>query len=147
MYTRKIRVNQKMAIFKELPVSTKPLLVILIVGVCCSALPYHAAMAQEEKGACPKPYIVSIFPRAAGPGDLVTIHGGKFGMKRGEVIFTQKVMAPQDVVFAPQVKAEIMSWTFRRIMVIVPKSVASGPVFVRVPCGSKSNERDFTLNK
>jgi hypothetical protein len=56
-------------------------------------------------------------------------------------------MAPQDFVFAPEVKAEIMSWTNRRIMVIVPKSVASGPVFVRVPCGSKSNERDFTLNK
>jgi len=31
--------------------------------------------------------------------------------------------------------------------VIVPKSAASGPIFVRVHCGEKSNKRDFTVNK
>jgi hypothetical protein len=126
----------------------KYLIFVLAICMLCFLLPFHAGTAEEEGGACPKPYITSISPPwAAKPGDLIKIQGGRFGLERGEVIFTEGGTFPLELIFAPQVKAEILSWTFHRIWVIVPKSAASGPVFVRVPCGSASNKKDFTVNK
>jgi hypothetical protein len=110
-------------------------------------LPCLAGQAGEEAGACPKPFIKSIFPWAGKPGDLVIIQGVRFGTPRGEVLFTEEINSPLDLIFAHTVKAEIVSWTYRRIWVTVPKSASTGPVFVRVHCGSKSNKQDFTVNK
>jgi hypothetical protein len=104
-------------------------------------LPCLAGQAGEEAGLCPKPYINSVFPWIGKPGNLVTIHGERFGAPRGEVIFTWRF------IFAFKVKAKIINWTFHRIWVIVPKSASSGPVFVRVNCGAKSNKREFTVKK
>jgi len=77
---------------------------------------------------------------------LVTIQRGRFGFPQGEVVFAHKNKIAARL-FGTEVKAEIQNWTYRRICVIVPRSVASGPVFVRVHCGSESNKLDFTANK
>ena len=122
-------------------------LIFLLLLLVCFLLPSHAGQAEEGAGVCPKPYIKLIFPTAGKPGDLVAIRGERFGMPRGEVFFTAGVSSPLDFIFAPTAKAEILGWTFHHISVIVPKSAASGSVFVKVHCGEKSNKRDFTVNK
>jgi hypothetical protein len=116
-------------------------LIFLFVLLACFLLPSHAGQAGEEAGACPKPFIKSIFPWTGKPGDVVIIQGERFGSPPGEVIFTRKF------IFNFGVKAEISSWTFHRIWVKVPKSASTGSIFVRVHCGAKSNKRDFTVNE
>lgn len=124
------------------------LIFVVTIFIVCLLLPYYAGQAQEGAEACPKPFIKSIFPWAGKPGDLVTIRGARFGMPRGEVLFTEEVSIPlEKLILTPAVKAEILSWTFHRIMVIVPKSAATGSIFVRVHCGSESNKVNFTVNK
>ena len=125
----------------------KYLIFVLAICIVCCVIPYHMGRATEEKEACPKPYIKNIFPWAAKPGELVKIQGRGFGFERGEVIFAEKSVPPLGLIFSPEVKAEIVNWTFKRIWVIVPKSAESGPVFVRVSCGSVSNKQEFTVNK
>jgi hypothetical protein len=108
------------------------LFVLIISCVVCSSL---AGAADQAKQICPKPYIKLIFPWVARPGEPVKIQGDRFGAGRGEVIFAHKV------------KAEIISWTAHRILVIVPQSAASGPVVVKIPCGSESNQYAFEVSK
>jgi hypothetical protein len=139
-YEIKINVYSKPEIYRGFVMRARYPMFVLVICICCLVIPYHARTA-EEANICPKPYIKTIIPWAARPGELVKIQGGKFGVKRGEVIFNQELF------FEPEVKAEILSWTFHRIWVIVPKSATSGPVFVRVPCGSDSNKLDFKVNK
>ena len=96
---------------------------------------YHTGTAEEEEGPCPKPYIKTIFPITAKPGDQLKIRGRRFGTETGEVIFTTEA------------QGEIVNWTMHRIWVIVPESAASGPIVVRVPCGSESNTQYFTIRQ
>ncbi len=116
-------------------------LIFLFVLLACFLLPCHAGQAKEGAGACPKPFIKTVFPWVGKPGDMVIIQGERFGSPPGEVIFTRKF------IFNFGVKAEIINWTFHRIWVKVPKSASTGSIFVRVHCGEKSNKRDFTVNK
>lgn len=125
----------------------KHLIFVVVICTVFFLIPYHAGIATEEKEACPKPYINTIFPWAAKPGDLVKIQGRGFGFERGEVLFTEKVISLQDLILPEPANAEIVNWTYKRIWVIVPKTAESGPVFVRIPCGSVSNKQDFTINK
>ena len=95
---------------------------------------YHTGTAEEEEGPCPNPYIKTIFPSTGKPGDQLKIRGRRFGTEKGEVIFSTEA------------KAEIVNWTMHRILVIVPESAVSGPVVVRVLCGSESNMQYFRVN-
>jgi hypothetical protein len=101
--------------------------------VFCLLCPYQIGKAEQKKQPCPKPYITSIFPFLASPGTRVKIQGMWFGRERGEVIFSNDK------------KAEIVSWTLRRIWVIVPKSSSTGPVIVKIPCGEESNKCTFKV--
>ena len=122
-------------------------LIFLFVLLACFLLPSHAGQAEEGGGQCPKPFIKSVFPWTARPGDAVTIRGERFGMPPGEVVFTEKVSFPLDLLGRFQVKAEIVYWTFQRILVKVPQSAATGSVFIKVHCGSESNKLNFTVRK
>jgi hypothetical protein len=120
---------------------------LLAICVACFLLPCHAGQAEEGAGACPKPFIRSIFPWTARPGDVVTIRGERFGTPRGEVIFTDKVSFPLELLVGDEVEAEIVYWTFQRILVKVPQSAATGAVFIKVHCGAESNKLNFTVNE
>ena len=111
----------------------KYLIVVLAICTASVFLPYHIGTAEEEGGACPKPYIKTIFPMAAQPGDQVKIRGRRFGTEQGAVVFT------------PEVTAEIVNWTIHRIWVIVPEAATTGAVVIRLPCGSESNTQYFTV--
>ena len=113
----------------------KHLFFVFAICIVSFLLPYHVGTAQEEGGVCPKPYIKAIFPRAAQPGVQVKIRGVRFGTEKGEVLFSSEA------------KAEIAKWTLHRIWVIVPDAATSGPVVVRVSCGSESNKHYFTVKK
>ena len=138
--------TQKQEKYKGLYMKARHLIFLLLL-LACFLLPSHAGQAEEGAGVCPKPFIKSIFPSTDKPGDLVTIQGMRFGMPRGEVLFTEGINSPLDLIVAPHAKAEIVNWTFHHIWVIVPKSATTGPVFVRVHCGAESNKVDFTVNK
>ena len=111
--------------------------IFFVFAICMISLvlPYHIGTAEEEEGPCPKPYIKAIFPRAGTPGEQVKIRGKRFGTEPGEVIFSNEV------------KAEILSWTMRIIWVIIPASSTSGPVVIRVQCGSESNKHYVTIKE
>lgn len=111
------------------------LLIVFVICMVSFLLLYRTGVAEEEQGPCPKPYIKAIFPRAATPGEQVKIRGKRFGTETGEVIFSNGV------------KAEIVSWTMRIIWVIVPESATSGPVVIRVQCGSESNKHYVTVKE
>jgi hypothetical protein len=89
--------------------------------------------AQEEEKPCPKPYIKTLSPKAAKPGDEIKIRGSRFGKKRGIV------------TFAPGVRAPIKEWRFKRVFVIVPEGAKTGPVLLTSHCGEMSNEDHFTI--
>lgn len=91
--------------------------------------------AQEQKEACPAPYINTIVPNAGKPGEEVRIRGRRFGFDAGTVTFT------------PGVQAEIVNWKNSRIWVLVPESAKSGPVSITLPCESVSNEKQFTIKE
>lgn len=111
--------------------------IFFVFAICMISflLPYHPGTAEEEEGPCPKPYIKTISPPLGKPGDQLKIRGRRFGTEQGEVIFSTEA------------KAEIVDWTMHRIWVIVPESAASGPVVVRVSCGSESNTQYFTVKQ
>jgi hypothetical protein len=142
-----IRRHQKHAVSQWFCMRARHLIFVAAVCIVCFLLASPAGTAEPGEEACPKPYIKTIFPWVAKPGDLVKIQGQGFGVQRGEVVFTEGVNSPMELIFAPSVKAEIVSWTYRRIWVIVPKSAATGHVFVRIPCGAESNKKDFTVQK
>jgi hypothetical protein len=129
--------------------SVKARYLIFLVAICIAVFlpPCHAGQAQEEARPCPKPLIKSIFPQIGKAGVLMIIQGEKFGAPPGEVVFTQKVITPLDLLDAAEVKAKIVSWTYHRIWVTVPEAASTGPVFVRVHCGAESNRVKFTIKK
>jgi hypothetical protein len=120
---------------------------IFFLALCCLVFPYHAGTTEQAKGLCLKPYIKTIFPWVARPGELVKIQGERFGIQRGEVIFTEKGGFPLNLVFGSDVKAEIVNWTEHRIWVICPEDAATGPVVVKIPCGAESNQYAFEVSK
>ncbi len=122
-------------------------LIFFLLLLACFLLPSHAGQAEEGGKTCPKPLLRGVFPPAGKPGDLVYIRGVRFSLPRGEVFFAAGVYTPLDLIAPPKAKAEIVRWTFHHITVIVPKSAASGPLFIRVHCGEESNKLTFTLNK
>ena len=138
--------SQKQEKYKGLPVKAR-YLIFLSILLTCFLLPCHAGQAEAGGGACPKPFIQSIFPWSARPGDFVSIRGEKFGTLRGEVVFAGEGGSPLDLIVAPTAKAEIVYWTFKRILVKVPQSVATGSVFIKVNCGAESNKLNFTVRK
>jgi len=92
-------------------------------------------LAQEQKEPCPEPYINTMVPNAAKPGEEVRIRGRRFKEEAGKV------------TFSPGVEAEIVTWKNSRIWILVPESATSGPVTVTLPCGSVSNEKHFTVKE
>ena len=96
---------------------------------------YTPSVAEQTQGGCFKPYIDTLYPGGGLDGDQVKVRGKRFGQEKGEVIFN------------PGIKAEVVSWTNRRINVTVPKGATSGPVTVSVPCGAVSNQKYFAIAK
>ena len=91
--------------------------------------------AEEQKQPCLDPKINTIVPNAAKPGAQIRIRGVRFKREPGEV------------TFSPGVPGEVKRWGNTVIYVIVPESATSGPVTVSIPCGSVSNEKDFTVKE
>ena len=122
---------------------------VLVFALCviCLLLPGVVGKGQEGTQACPKPFIRSISSQACRRGDLLIIRGVRFGMPRGDVLFSEAPHSPMDLLVVPTAKAEIISWTFHRISLIVPKSAATGYFLVRVHCGEESNKINFTVNE
>jgi len=89
--------------------------------------------AEEQDKPCPIPYIDTLLPRAAKPGEEIKIRGNRFGKKQGSV------------TFSPGVKSPILKWTNKRIWVTVPMNSKTGLVFVSSSCGEISNEVYFTI--
>ncbi|MBN2468957.1 MAG: hypothetical protein JXD19_12495 [Deltaproteobacteria bacterium] len=94
----------------------------------------YAYGAEESEEPCPKPYINSIAPKAALPGEEVTIRGNRLGTKQGSV------------VFAPDIKAQIVKWTYKKVWVTVPQEAQSGPLYIISSCGKMSN-KDYFVRK
>ncbi len=109
--------------------------VLFLISLILLPFVVHNARAEEQKEPCLEPYIATIAPSVGKPGDEVRIRGRRFGLNQGEVVFN------------PDIKAEIVTWRNSRIWVIVPQSAKSGPVKVSVPCGAVSNEKHFTVKK
>lgn len=107
--------------------------VSLLLSLALLASTATEISAYEKTETCLKPIIRSISPNTAKPGDKVRIRGRRFTRVQGEV------------AFSPEVEADIVRWTNRRIWVIVPESATSGPVTVTVQCGSVSNEKHFPV--
>lgn len=113
----------------------RQLIFVFAICVVSFLLPCHTGTAEEEEGPCPKPYIKTILPGAAQPGDQIKIRGRRFGTEEGLVVFT------------PEETGAIVNWTMHRIWVIVPETAATGPVVVRLLCGAESNTQYFTVKK
>ena len=79
------------------------------------------------------PYLTSISPTRAQPGDRLTLRGGNFGSSRGSgyVLFTALLPAAEDYV----------SWSDRRIVVRVPEQAPSGDVRVTTSNGTSEAKR------
>ncbi len=122
------------------------LIFVLAIVIVSLLLPCHTIQAEEEGGACLKPRIRSILPRSGKAGDLVTIRGNRFRVPTGEVIFTHRNNSEEPAV-DEEVQAGLVRWAPEFIRVRVPESATTGPVFVRVRCGSESNKVDFTVDE
>lgn len=108
--------------------------IILIVGFLLYSLSgLKGVYAEEEEKPCPIPYVDTLLPRAAMPGEKIKIRGNRFGKKQGSV------------TFSPGIKAPILKWMNKRIWVTVPQNSATGPVFVATSCGEMSNNIHFTI--
>jgi len=103
---------------------------MILMGVMLfySLSEFEFLYAQTEDVPCPKPYVKTLSPQAAKPGEEIKIRGSRFGKEQGMVTFT------------PGVKASIREWTFKRVFVIVPEGARTGPVFLTARCGEESNE-------
>jgi len=79
------------------------------------------------------PYLTSISPTRAQPGDRLTLRGGNFGSSRGSgyVLFTALLPSAEDYV----------SWSDRRIVVRVPEQAPSGDVRVTTSNGTSEAMR------
>ena len=79
------------------------------------------------------PYLTSISPTRAQPGDRLTLRGGNFGFTRGSgyVLFTALLPSAEDYV----------SWSDRRIVVRVPEQAPSGDVRVTTSNGTSEAKR------
>ena len=79
------------------------------------------------------PYLTSISPTRAQPGDRLTLRGGNFGSSRGTgyVLFTALLPSAEDYV----------SWSDRRIVVRVPEQAPSGDVRVTTSNGTSEAKR------
>ena len=79
------------------------------------------------------PYLTSISPTRAQPGDRLTLRGGNFGSSRGSgyVLFTALLPSAEDYV----------SWSDRRIVVRVPEQAPSGDVRVTTSNGTSEAKR------
>ena len=110
-------------------------LVILIAGLLLSPLFRLTGFSatNEESQPCPKPYIFTTTPRAAKAGEEVIISGNRFGPKQGTV------------TFAPGIQAQILEWSWKKILVTVPAHSRSGSMIIAVPCGEVSNNKYFTI--
>jgi hypothetical protein len=105
---------------------------LLIMGlVLFSISGVKVVYADEKEKPCPKPYINSLLPKAAKPGEKIKIRGNRFGEKQGSV------------TFAPGIKSSIIKWMNKRIWVIVPQGARTGPIFVTSYCGKTSNKVHF----
>ena len=120
------------------PLFKKPLFflsVLLLMSLTLGLFFTHDINAQEQQQPCLDPKINTIVPNPAKPGDQIRIRGVRFGRKPGEVMFS------------PGVTGEIKRWGNTVIYVIVPESATSGPVSLSIPCGSVSNEKNFTVKE
>ena len=110
--------------------------IILLVGFSLYSLSGPKGLyGEEEDKPCPKPYIDTLLPRAATPGEKIKIRGNRFGKEQGTV------------TFSPGVESPILKWMNKRIWVTVPQNSATGPVFVATSCGGKmSNKVYFAIN-
>ena len=120
------------------PLFQKPLFflsVLLLMSLIFVLFITHDINAQEQQQPCLDPKINTIVPNPAKPGDQIRIRGVRFRREPGEVIFS------------PGVTGEIKRWGNTVVYVIVPESATSGPVSLSIPCGSVSNEKNFTVKE
>lgn len=124
------------------------------------------AEPSREETVSPAPFIASIAPEAASPGQRITISGRNFGSSRGEgvVYFAANreglgdalphprpgSVASQDdardfFISASALEGDYVSWSDSEIVVRVPDGAAGGPVFVRTAQGA-SNAHDIALS-
>ena len=109
--------------------------VLLLMSLIFVLAITHDINAEEPQQPCLDPKINTIVPNAAKPGEQIRIRGVRFRREPGEV------------VFSPGVTGEIKRWGNTVIYVIVPESATSGPVSLSIPCGSVSNEKNFTVKE
>lgn len=120
------------------PFFQKPLVclsVLLLMSLIFVLFIAYEIDAEEKQQPCLDPKINTIVPNAARPGDEIRIRGVRFRNEPGEV------------TFSPGVTGDITRWRNKKIYVIVPESATSGPVTVSIPCGSVSNEKNFTVKE
>lgn len=120
------------------PLFQKPLFflsVLLLMSLIFVLSITHDINAEEPQQPCLDPKINAIVPNPAKPGDQIRIRGVRFRREPGEVIFS------------PGVAGEIKRWGNTVVYVIVPESATSGPVSLSIPCGSVSNEKNFTVKE
>jgi len=109
---------------------------ILLVGFLLYSLSEPKGLyAEEEDNPCPVPYVDTLLPKAAQPGETIKIRGNRFGKKQGSV------------TFSPGAKSPILKWTNKRIWVMVPANSKTGLVFVSSSCGEISNEVYFAVKE
>lgn len=99
-----------------------------VLVLCVSLLLGQPGQAGEE---CKRPRLTKLKPRKGVPGDEITLNGSRFGAEAGSV------------TFAPDVNADVVSWSDKSVVVTVPEGVATGKVRVTNQCGKRSKGKKF----
>jgi hypothetical protein len=100
------------------------------VNVASGRINVHKALTEEFD----TPFIFSVRPGAAHEGDLVCILGDRFG----------EAQRQGSVIFHPDLKAEIVSWSDSAIECRVPESAETGLVKIQTP-EETSNDVPITI--
>jgi hypothetical protein len=111
------------------------LLAPAILAAGCSDFGEPASTAPQPNGGLA---ITDLVPFRTFPGDTVLVQGSGFGAAPGEVFFESSSLR------AAEASATIVTWETNRIRVLVPATVASGGVTVRVE-GEESNALAFAI--
>ncbi len=82
--------------------------------------------SRMEKTKCTRARMKTIWPKTTSVGNKIAIRGHGFGGDPGEVIFNKNV------------PAKVISWSTRRIWVLVPEGAVTGNIKVIKTCPSGS---------
>jgi hypothetical protein len=82
----------------------------------------------------PKPVVASVSPSSGSPGTQVTVTGSNYGASQGS-----------STVTVGGVKADVVSWSNTKIVIIVPEGTQGGAVVVTTAQGGSNTDKDFTV--